>query len=240
MALVSDIITEAFLDLGVIAAGQTITTEEQTDAFLRLNQMLANWSAEHISVFTETHQSFTLTAGTDAYTLGTAGTLTTSAYPVKITGASAVSGGFRAPVRILSFEEFHGEIDDSRGTTSILASVIARDNAFPSINLKVWPKPATSPGNLELDYWTQIAAFVTVGDTVSLPPGFEHAIHYNLAVALYPQYARQSGPDPVLIQNADRSKQAIMAVNQTILGMAAEPLGVTAPAAPAAPAKGNQ
>jgi hypothetical protein len=229
MALVSDILTEAFLDLGLISPGQTITSEEQTDAFLRLNQMLKSWSNEHVSVFTESHSSYALVAGTSAYTIGTGGTFVTSARPVKICGASAVSGAFRVPVKVMSFEDFHAEIDDSRGITSILPQAMARDNSFPSINLKVFPTPATSPGNLEIDYWTELTAFATVGDTVTLPPGFEDALHYNLATRLYPQYARQAGIDQALVLNAQLTKTSITALAASVFSAAPEPTDTQAP-----------
>jgi len=232
--LVSDIITEAFLDLGLIAPGQTITSEEQADAFLRLNQMLKSWSTEHVSIFTETHTSFALTAGTNAYTMGTTGTFSTSARPVKICSASAVSGGFRAPVRAMSFEEFRASVDDGRGVVSILPQAMAYDNSFPNLNIRVFPTPAPSPGNLEIDYWTELSAFATVGDTVSLPPGFEDALHYNLATRIYPQYARQGGLDPGLVSNAQLTKAAITALTASMLNSAPERVDTQAP-----PPKGN-
>ena len=226
MALVSDLITQAFLDIGAIAAGQTPTTEEQTDAFLRLNQMLDSWSREHVSVFTEQHGSFTVTAATSAYTFGVTAnspSWVASAQPMRIYGASATSGGFRAAVKVLSWEAFHASIDDGRGVTSILPQAIGVDSAWPNLNVKVFPTPAASPGSLELDYWTVLAQFALVSSTVTLPPGFQDALHFNLATRLYPQYARAGGPDQALLLNAQITKAAITALNAEILGTAPEP-----------------
>jgi len=223
MALVSDIITEAFLDLGLIAPGQTITSEEQADAFLRLNQMLKSWSNEHVSIFTEAHTVYALVAGTSAYTMGVGGTFTTALRPVKICGASAVSGGFRAPVKVMGFEEYHATVDDGRGVTAILPQALARDNSFPLVNLRVFPTPAPSPGSIEIDYWTELTAFATVGDTVSLPAGFEDALHFNLATRIYPQYAKLSGLDAGLALNAQLTKTAITALAASVFGTTPEP-----------------
>jgi hypothetical protein len=228
--LVSDLITEAFLDLGLISPGQSITTEEQTDAFLRLNQMLASWSTEHTSVFTEQHGSFNLTAGTDGYTMGPSGTFSTSARPVKICGVSAASGLFRVPVKLVSWEDFHALVSNDRGVTSILPQALAADNGYPLLSLKVFPMPAAGAGTLDIDYWTPLSKFSTVSDTVDLPPGFEEALHFNLAVRLYPQYSRNNGIDQALLLNAQNSKAGITALTASVLGNAAQPI----PAQPAA------
>lgn len=216
--LVSELITQAFLDLGGIATGETITGAEQADAFLRLNQMIKSWSTEELTVPTKTHTGFAMVTGTVAYTLGTAGTLVTAGRVLRVTGASSVSGNFRQACDLLSFEQFAAQVSDPLGSQSVLAKVVAADGSFPSINLKVFPVPAAGPGTLWLDYWMAIAAFAAVGDTITLPEGWEHALHFNLAVSLYPQYARASGIPPELAANAQQSKGSLVALNQSILG----------------------
>ena len=94
MALVSDIINESFLDLAVIAPGETISSGMQTDAFLRLNQLLASLSTEGAMVFNQVEQSWPLSSGVVAYTLGAAGSLATTGglRAQKITAWRAASG----------------------------------------------------------------------------------------------------------------------------------------------------
>lgn len=230
--LVSDIINEAFLDLAAIDPGVGITTAEQTDAFLRLNQMIGVWSTEQFSVFGATHTGLTVTAGTAAYTVGTGGSLVTAARPVRITGAAGiagVAGSFRAPIEVVSFDEFAARVRDPFGQVSVMPEIMAADQGFPSINIKLFPTPAASPATLWLDYWVAIAAFATVGDTVTLPPGYEDALHFNLALRLYPQYPRNGNLD-TLMALAKESKDSLMQLNAQILGQQ--------PAAPA-PAKGQ-
>lgn len=215
--LVSDIITEAFLDLAAIDPGVAITTAEQTDAFLRLNQLIASWSTEQFTVFGATHTALTVTAGTGTYTVGTGGTLVTAARPVRITGAQSVSGSFRQSVEVISWDEFASRISDPIGATSVIPKVMAADQGFPSINIKLFPTPAASPGTLWLDYWVAITAFATVGDTVTLPPGYERALHLGLAVELYPQYSKKAD-FAALKGMADAAKNSLMQLNMQILG----------------------
>lgn len=229
MALVSDLINEAFEDLGVLAVGETITTAEQTDAFLRLNQMIASWSREGLTVPQEAHGSFTLIQGVSDYTLGTGGILVIPSPAMRVTGASSKAffvgatayTAVRQPCRLISFDEFNATVSNPLGISGVLVDTVAADRDSPNINIRVHPTPnliATTV--LELNYWIAIPSFATVGDTVAFPQGYEHAIHNNLAVILYPMYGRPGGIDPVLAANAQNGKQALVQLNAEIAGKA--------------------
>lgn len=218
--IVSDLIFESFLDMGAVAPGENLTTAESADGLLRLNQLIASWSIEQLTVPNMLHTQFTLTAGTSVYTLGTGGTLVTAARAIRVTGAASISGTFRQPVEVMSHDKFAATVQDPLATTSVLALKLAADGSFPSLNLRVFPVPATSPGFLLLDYWSALTAFAALSDTVSLPEGFEDALHFALAVRLYPQYARAGGMPPELLGNATMTKNAIQKRNMDILGMA--------------------
>lgn len=223
MALVSDLITESFIDLGVIAPGETITTAMQTNAFLVLQQMMAGLSVEQAMNYVVYHQIFTLVAGTSAYTVGTGGTLVATANPNRITGWQSISNNFRNGGQIISFEEFHATIKDPFGSRSIIAQAVAADQLYPSINILVWPTPDTSPASLQLDYYASLPAYSTVGDTVTLPDGWQAMLHFNLAIALAPQYARQGGVPDALAANAQNSKALIVQKNAAIIGLTQAP-----------------
>lgn len=188
--LVSDIITEAFILLGVLQPGGSITTAMQTDAFLRLNQIWLSLGTDQGITNARYHQTLTVTAGTDAYTFGTGGTLVATAAPVKIEGAQSRSGNFIGNVRVMSFADFDVAVQSRLGERSILAQMLACDNSYPSINIRVFPMPDTSPGSLVLDYYGVMAAFSSVSQSLSLAPEFEQLLYTQLALMLYPQYSR--------------------------------------------------
>lgn len=220
--LVSDIINEAFCDLGVIRPGETVSTTVQADAFLRLNQMWAAWGTEPDISNAQYHQSLTITAGTAAYTFGTAGTLVATAAPLKIYGARSASGVYNKTVKIVSFTQFDAEVEDPTGVLSVLAELLAVDNAYPAPNLKIFPMPDTAPGNLVLDYLGAMAAFAAVGTDISaLHPAFLDALHFNLAIALMPRYGRQGFDPTVLASNAQNAKARIVNLNRSINGLEA-------------------
>ena len=231
MSLTSDIITQAFLDLGAISPFEGLNTSEQTDALLRLNQMLASWSTEGVTVFNRIHQSVSLTAAQATYTLGLAAdgaTLPLTSRPVRIAGVSFASGLFRKAAKMLSFEKFSALVDDAQGLSASMPEMFVYDNSFPLINVRLFPLPNSSATIMWLDYWAAITA-LGISDTINMPPGYEDALHFNLALRLQPQYGRANGVDPALVTMAGESKAAIVKLNAEILGL------MPAPPPPAAP-----
>jgi hypothetical protein len=219
--LVSDLITQAFLDMGATVPGETPNGSEQADALLRLNQLLGTWSLERLTVPNKAHGSFTAVAGTKDYTFGVGGTLAVAPLtrPICITGAASISGAFRQPVEVMGFDKFAAETSDSLGSTSVLALKLAVDASAPLINIRIFPTPATAPGLLWLDYWLVLAGFGAVSDDASgLTLEMQNALHWNLAVALYPQYPRAGGMPPELAANAQNSKGSIVELQRSLQG----------------------
>ncbi len=221
--LVSDIITQSFVDLAVIQPGETISSDMQANAFLVLNQMWSQWSAERTMAYLVVHQTFTITAGTSKYTLGTAGTLVASARPVQVTGWSQGSGNFSTGGDVLGFDEFRSKTLNATGRRSVLAELMAADDGFPNITIELFPTPDTAPGSLTLDFTTPLVAFPATSTSLTLPDGYEAALHFNLAVALAPQYARANGITQELAANAQNTKASIVQKNAEIIGIAPTP-----------------
>lgn len=222
MATVASLIDKAFIDLGVIAVGESVSSAVQTDAFERLNQLLSSWSNEQVMVHLQTHTAFSggVVAGTSSYTVGTAGALVTAARPVRIVAWTSVSGSFRRGGPVISFDELRAKSQNDTARRSVLPEMVAADSGFPNINIEIFPTPDTGPGTLSLDYWTPLVAFAAVGDTVTLPDGYEDALHFNLAVALAPHYnIGKSVAREVLLAKAQNAKAVIVAKNAAILGL---------------------
>lgn len=218
MAQWADLINEAIMDIGALAAGQTISTSAQNDAFLRLQQMLANWSMDQLlAIYQIQHGSFVLQNGVNTYFLGIGQIWNTVFNPVRITSASSISGNFRKNMRLLSFDEFDREVSDDVGSTAILPEIMAVDRAFPNITVRVWRIPIGGAFQ-EIQYWIPMTPPVNVTDTVNTPPEFQMAIQKNLAVALYPEYARERGVDPMLVKVAADSLETIRGVNRAMFG----------------------
>ncbi len=219
---VAELIDQAFVDLAVIAPGDGITALMLTQGFSMLNMMWGNWSAERVMAYLAQHGNFTPVAGTSTYTLGTGGTFTTSARPVRVTAWSSSVGNFSNGGAIMGFDEFRAKTLNATARRSQLPELVAADQEYPSINIELFPTPDTTPGTLRLDYWIPLVQFSSTGQTLTLPDEYFAALHFNLAVALAPQYARQGGITPELAANAQNTKAAIMQKNAEIIGLAAQ------------------
>ncbi|HEY1340989.1 MAG TPA: hypothetical protein VGF59_25935 [Bryobacteraceae bacterium] len=216
----NDLITLAFEDLAVIQPGEPISTAMQTDAQSRLNALIGSLNTEGATVFNQVMQTFTLTAGTTAYTLGSGGTLATTGglRAQKVTAWRAFSsttvtnGG--APLSMAEFGAAVGASDEGIGMQSVIPKFLGADTAYASVNIRIWPPPSSSPGSLELAYWTPISQISDFTASISLPDGWIDMLHFNLAVRLAPLYARQGGISQELAANAQNTKAALVSQNQ--------------------------
>jgi hypothetical protein len=222
--LVSDIINEAFNALGVTQPGETVSTTIQTAAFLTFQQLMQNLTMRQELSFLPIHQTFSVTAGTNQYILGVGQTFNTSSLPLRVTGWISKTGNFYNGGQIMPTEAAHAQAKNFVGKTSQVAEIVSADQGYPYIAIEIWPVPATSPGSLELDYLAQWPAFSTVGDTVTLPPGWEMMLVYQLALALAPQYSRQGGIPQALTLAAESTLNALIARNVAILQLQSGPI----------------
>lgn len=208
---VSDLINKSLTAIGVLAAGETPATEERDDAFVVLNNLIASWSSQGLPVYGISRGTATLT-GAGSYTIGT-GQAINIARPVKLESASVLTvAGIRNPVRIIPVEEWTGVKDST--ATGLLAEVLYYDGGFPTGNVYLAPKP--SAGTLELFYLAPLAAFSSVSDVISLPPGYERALRLALAVELAPEYGRPVTPE--LQALSEDAKTSIFGLNRAVVG----------------------
>jgi len=190
----NDLIDLAFIDLAVIQPGASITTAMRTDAQSRLNMLVSALNAEGATVFDQVMQSFNLSEGVDAYTLGASGSWATtgSLRAQKVTSwRGKYSGILSRGGAPMSMAEFAARINQAGGETAAIPEFLAADTAYPSINIRVYPPPSGLFGAaVELGYWTPIAQISDFTAAISLPEGWPEMLHTGLAVGLYPQYAR--------------------------------------------------
>lgn len=242
MATVQDLITSALRKIGVLAAGETPNSDENTDALASLNNLLESWSAQEAMVYNIVNFQHALTANTQSYTIGTGGTFNTPR-PLKIERAGIIgSDTLRHDMNIVGAKAWAAI--EEKSLTGILPKVLYNDNAFPLATLNVWPKPSGTP-TLDLYIWQQLTAFATVGDTINLPPPYFRALAFQLAIDLAPEYGAQAqGAAAGLAELAASSKADVIALNRSNAAgrepseMPAMPLMPAAP--PANSQQGNQ
>ncbi len=83
---------------------------------------------------------------------------------------------------------------------SNLPDTIFYDPQFPAGIINVFPQPNTSNVTLFWDSYLQLERFLSLAETVRLPPGYERAIQQNLSLEIEPYY-----PQAVVTANLQRA-----------------------------------
>jgi DNA-binding transcriptional LysR family regulator len=153
--------------------------------------------------------TYTISGGSGSFTVGPGGQLA-GPRPARCDSIAVSSGAYRRQVDLVSAAEWATMLEPSGSPITVPIELYV-DYAYPAVTLNLWPVPATG-GTLEVHSLQALTAFAALGDTVTMPPGYEAAVRYNLAVALLPEYPR-SEPDPSLLQQAQSYKAALVQLN---------------------------
>jgi hypothetical protein len=215
---VQELIDKSLQTLGVIAPGETPAPEERTDALSALNSLIANWNAQQLPLFSVQLTTVPLT-GAGSYTLGTR--------PMRIKSAQvlAANGAAQAPV-LVDAVGWASIADKTR--TGIYAEALYCDYGFPAATVSLSPRPAG--GTLEIYSYKQLTEFASLAESIVLPPGYERALRFALAMDLASEYGRTVTPE--IAAAAQEAKNAIAGLNAVVLGeMAPGPTAATKQAA---------
>jgi len=186
MATVRDLISSSLRKITVLGAGENMTAEDATDGLNSLNQMLDSWSADGQVIYSRSVNTKALSSGVLTYTMGPGGDIDT-ARPVSITEATITLNQIVTPLQIWGAETY-----STLGFPSLqgIPSNIYVNNSVPLLTLQLYPVPI---GGLTLTLYSmkKLSDF-GLNDTVILPPGYERALIYNLAVEIAPEYEREA------------------------------------------------
>lgn len=209
--LVTDLIANTMKEIGALAPGEPPTSDEQTDILGKLNRLLDRWNTQRLYTFNVNFVNYTLTANLSPHTIGPTGTFTVSVRPVEIKAAAIilnnVTPNVTSPVTLRDDDWWANQRVKSLAAS--LPTDLYYSPDFPNGSLFLWPVPSTAYG-LELETRT-ILASVVIGDTITLPPGYEDAITLSLAEDICPMF--EKSPNPVLLSAAMRARSAIKATN---------------------------
>lgn len=203
-----DLITAALRLIGASAPGESIASAEATDGLSAFNRMLGSWSTDGLLIYAETQETpFTLTAGDATVTMGTSGDITTR--PQEIVKAVIRDGSTDHPVDILSISEWASITNKS--VQSTYPRALYDDGGYPQRIITLYPVPSAAKS---LILWTKrpLTEISTLDTTISLPPGYEEALIYNLAIRLAPEYGKVV-PDAVVLV-ATESKAGLKRANR--------------------------
>lgn len=210
MATANDIINGALRLIGVLAEGETPSPETSADSLTAMNEMLASWSTERLSVFCTEDQTFTWTANERVRTLGPSGNFI-GTRPVALdtsTYFKDTSNGLSFPILFVNESQYNAIA--LKSVTSTYPQVMFTNMTFPDIEMSVYPVPS---GALEFHFISvqELSQPATFATTLSFPPGYLRAFRYNMACELAPEFGTE--PSREVKRIAMSAKRDIKRIN---------------------------
>lgn len=192
-----DLIRIALMLIGSLASGETAAASEEQDALLVLNNLLDSWSAEGLIVPNRVRESFALVPGTGTYSIGTGGAFNT-ARPLEIMDAAieilTATPTIESPLTILNIDQFAAIAQ--KAIQSTIPTQVYPEFSFPLMTVTFWPVPSAAY-NFILYSKKPLANLASATTAISLPPGYNRGLSFNLAIELAATYGK-STPNEVL------------------------------------------
>ena len=186
MTTAADIIYGSLRLIGQLAEGETPSGDTAQDALAAMNQMLDSWSTERLAVYATQDQVFIWPAGQSTRTLGPTGDFV-GLRPVLLDDATYYvdTNGLSFTPTIVNEAEYNSIVQKAVSTS--YPQVIYAEAAFPDTTFKVYPVP-TQALTWHFVSVLALAQPVSLGTTLSFPPGYMRAFRYNLACELAPEF----------------------------------------------------
>ncbi len=212
MATALDMIKRSMRMFSAIGQGNAPTAAEASDALNVLNAMIDSWSIDRLTVYRIIEENFTWPAAQTSVTIGPAGNFNT-VRPNRIDGVFSRVNNVDYVTRMIDKREY-----DSiavKTTQSTYPNVMFYDPVVTIGVLYAYPVPSGSL-DVHIKSWKQLQSFTSLTDTLTLPPGYQRAIEYNLAVELQVEYPDLQLPASVS-QKAIESLAAVKTLNTPTL-----------------------
>ena len=114
MATATELIQNAFIEIGVFEPGEPLNPEDSTFGLAKLNRLLDSWATKRLNVFFVGHASFVFGTSQQSYTIGPTGADFTAARPTRIKYANVLlvstTPNARIPLDVLNVQEY-AELD---------------------------------------------------------------------------------------------------------------------------------
>ena len=204
----------------VIGKGETLDDDEAQDGLEALNSMLNSWQTESLSVYQIREESFSWAGGSQSRTIGVGGNFVTDR-PVRVDPSSAFvsnSIDYSIGVRGLIDVSAWAAIPD-KTTQSTIPWLIYPEYGPVLVTLYAYPIPSSTI-TFKLRSWKQLQSFSTLTTDLSLPPGYEEAIVFNLAERFGFEFGKDLSRQAKTI--AVTSKRNIQTINVRVPVMSSE------------------
>jgi hypothetical protein len=220
----NDLIASALRLCGVLAAGESADADMGPDCLVVLNQLIDSWNAERLAIYSIASTIFTPAALKQVYQVGVGGDFNIPR-PPRIDRYSVISlqnaaEPLELPLDSLTEAEWQGI--PVKNISSNLPRCVYNDNAYPLMNLNLWPIPSQQV-QFALYFWNQLTQWPTLATDQQFPPGYLRGIRYNLAVDLAAEFGGDPTQMPLVMKIAQESKAMIKSLNIRIPLLGCDP-----------------
>jgi len=210
MTTTADIIYGSLRLLGVLAEGETPSSETAQDALNAMNQMIDSWNTERLAVFSTQDQVVTWPASTQSRTLGPTGSIV-GLRPVLVDDATYFrdpANGISYGLKLINQQQYNGIA--VKTVTSTYPQVLWINMAYPNIEMYVYPVP-TRALEFHIVSVDELSAPANLATDLAFPPGYLRAFRYNLACELAPEFGVE--PSRQVQRIAMTSKRNLKRIN---------------------------
>lgn len=191
MTTARDQINGALRLIGMLAEGESPSSETANDALNAMNQMIDSWNTERLSIFSTQDQVFTWPASTISRTLGPTGNFVGNR-PIAFDDSTYFrdpTTGVSYGIKFINQQQYDGIA--VKTVTSTYPQVLWFNMSYPDVEMYVYPVPlrALEFHFISVEELTQPASLSTV---LSFPPGYLRAFRFNLACEI----AAEAGIEP--------------------------------------------
>jgi hypothetical protein len=217
-----ELIEDAFIELGILVAGQALATDDLAWGTRKFNRFLQSKSVDGLNLHYMVTESFSPVGGTASYTIGTGGDFDTIRPNTIKSAFIRDANGHDYPIDIRPMSDYW-ELGEK--STQDRPTRLYYDRQFPLGIIYLYYVPATDE-KLHIQSYKPLTTYDDVAnDDVVIPAEYENMFIYNLAVSLAPRYGRT--PTQELIDLADDTLRDIRSDNlsKTFVGVNVNYLG---------------
>ncbi len=210
---------------GILGAPGRLPSPSETDDFLSaLNGMLDAWQTERLLVFCELQHTVNLVVGQRDYTIGLSGATDFALpRPEQIDRAGLVLNtslpSTEIPLNIYSDQQWAAVTPKDMPST--MPQGLWYQRTVPNGIITFWPKPQIAY-DVNLYLWQNLQTVVDATVNIDLPPGYQSAIEYNLAIELAGRFQERAKISAWHADKAARSKATLKIMNSENLLMRVE------------------
>ena len=210
MTTTADIIYGSLRLIGVLAEGETPSSETAQDALSAMNEMIQSWNTERLAVFSTQDQIVTWPPSTQSRTMGPTGDIV-ALRPVLVDDATYFrdpANGISYGLKLINQQQYNGIA--VKTVTSTYPQVMWVNMTYPNIEMYVYPVP-TKVLEFHIVSVQELSAPANLATDLAFPPGYLRAFRYNLACELAPEFGVE--PSRQVQRIAMTSKRNLKRIN---------------------------